>query len=152
LPQLPQSAAFDCVSTQVPAHWVSPVWHWQLPLTQLVPIEHCVPQAPQLASSLLGSAHPVAHCTCPVAHTGPDPPAAPNPPMAPSPPMPSVRDGVPELEQAATTAIASIESRRREIRIQDEEDWVMTAFVLAVVVGRLWSAHPTPLTQHRTGG
>jgi hypothetical protein len=62
-PHAPQWAALESVSTQLPEHWASPAWHTQLPFVQLVPNEHAVPQLPQLASSLLGSAHPVAHWT-----------------------------------------------------------------------------------------
>jgi hypothetical protein len=63
LPQLPQLAASEVVSTQavLPLHWTRPVAQAQLPLWQVLSLEHVVPHAPQLALSVAGVTHVPLH-------------------------------------------------------------------------------------------
>lgn len=89
LPQPPQLLASMLVLTQRSPHGVSPVGHLQSPPLQTNPGEHALPHAPQLATSLPRSTHPVGQMsdaavvghvhwpsrqTCPAPHTFPQEP------------------------------------------------------------------------------
>jgi hypothetical protein len=50
-PQRPQFVLFDVGSTHVAPQRMSDDEHWQAPLTQLAPLAHCAPHAPQLFGS-----------------------------------------------------------------------------------------------------
>jgi hypothetical protein len=56
LPQPPQFAESEVVSTHavLPLHWTRPVVHAQLPLWQVLSLEHAFPHDPQLALSVVG--------------------------------------------------------------------------------------------------
>ena len=62
MPQLPQLAVFDAMSTQAVPQAVRPAVHVQVLLLQLCPVGHMVPQAPQFSSFDVVSTHASLHC------------------------------------------------------------------------------------------
>jgi len=69
LPQRPQWAAADRVSTQAPPHDVSPASQTQAPATQLAPAAHARPHAPQWARSVVTSTQAVLQLVRPAGQT-----------------------------------------------------------------------------------
>jgi hypothetical protein len=65
LPQLPQLALSDDVSTQTPLQLVSPSGHVQTPFSQDLPPVQVTPQPPQLLLSVLTSMHALPQHVCP---------------------------------------------------------------------------------------
>jgi hypothetical protein len=65
-PQAPQFAALESVSTQAEPQRVVPAGHTHMPIAQVVPRAQTVPQAPQLAVSLVVSTHAPLHVVRPI--------------------------------------------------------------------------------------
>ena len=91
--QLPQWLESD--ETQAPLHRSSPVWHWHELFSQICPVPHALPQAPQFCESELAFTHAAPHESCCAPQVGgaaPPVPAAPPAPVAPpvptAPPVP----------------------------------------------------------------
>ena len=103
---VPQWFASD--GTQEPLQSISPPWHWHWPLWQICPVEHGMPQPPQLFLSAVVFTHAEPQSVCPPAHTMPDPPE----PVVPA--VPVMPLGTEPAQLASVRSDASANARYRE--------------------------------------